>query len=1023
MKRRHLSKPTNAIRAIAGACLAAAFAAAPDASAAPAATVAASLSQDGTAFTAAFANHASETNSLFVVYDASDKGAGTNGWAHVERLGTVTPETDSWTYPAPAGWGDSVKALRFVLSEVPYDYDYSTTYTAADQVPTGNSTIAQCLKIDNDENFTMLGSHKVYVKFSLNKIPTAHNQAIFLARTSSSPNTPYYGLFWMYNLNSKKCFRFDYNSGNKASSKVYDSADDIIEVTADSSTGMTISVNGSIAETIARPSTAFSDQTSGPLLLFAGKSDAASNPSCAKIYACQVRSQSDKLLLDLVPMVKGGKAGMFDRVNGKSYTASLETSAFRELDAGERIESENPFFASALYAVAAEGPTVFTPASATTDATDYANPDGGILNGSATLTLSGDNDWGGKFAVSNGTLAAAFGQGLAATDALLLAPAGTLRSGTYGGYAGYAGRATAPLGTGSTPGAVNVASGGYWAFAAPDGGSLELDAGGEGAPIAISSDYRRFLFNGAAGAGTLTVANPLVSDDTPFKTLVIRTGFGKAELAGNVTGADAANPANGLTIDCYDLDTPSAGCDGRTVFLGSGNHFKTLQIRSGTHGFGEGAAATLDGNLNLYGGTFFATNATVALSGAADYISGLVVTTGAVDVAGGSFTAGHCAVGLEYTAGGNVGAACQAALSIDGEFTLDDKISSKSFGSMTVSGSAASEAVTFGENARVRMMNLNFYRRNIYQNGGAVVLAGNYGINDMGAQGTARYWLNGGTLTAACVKQAAASDKVSAPVAWFVFAGGTLVTPSNVKTPFFQDFSGTSAIQVQADKTSTFQVDYDTSVVYPLVHVNGSWKYAAADWLTAPAFTKTGAAALTLSGTSTYRCATDVAEGTLALAGGDAPGVLPATGVVRLTGGTLDLGGNAQTVKGLAGTAGAVVNGSLAVTDGIYPGGAGGVGSFSCGAALDGTLYVDVDAETGACDSIAVPSGSSLDLSSLDLVLPESIPSGVERLQVVSGAATGAFRSVANLPSGWEIAVVPGGVRARKVLAFVLTVR
>ena len=167
----------------------------------------------------------------------------------------------------------------------------------------------------------------------------------------------------------------------------------------------------------------------------------------------------------------------------------------------------------------------------------------------------------------------------------------------------------------------------------------------------------------------------------------------------------------------------------------------------------------------------------------------------------------------------------------------------------------------------------------------------------------------------------------------------------------------------------------------------------------------------------------ETAGGVGSATGGDAPGVLPATGVVRLTGGTLDLGGNAQTVKGLAGTAGAVVNGSLAVTDGIYPGGAGGVGSFSCGAALDGTLYVDVDAETGACDSIAVPSGSSLDLYSLDLVLPESIPSGVERLQVVSGAATGAFRSVANLPSGWEIAVVPGGVRARKVLAFVLTVR
>ena len=1011
MKRRHLSKPTNAIRAIAGACLAAAFAAAPDASATPAATVAASLSQDGTAFTAVFANHASETNSLFVVYDASDKGAGTNGWAHVERLGTVTPETDSWTYPAPAGWGNSVKALRFVLSEVPYDYDYSLDFIR-------NADYKQRIVLFD---FDLYMNYRVCVQMRTAGYVTGH-PCVFSNRDTGDNVTPYFTLFAM----DGSKWRFDYNdkSGSKEGTVTIKDCDYAIEA---SSAGLY--VNGASIES--KTGTTTDIASKGRLEFFCGNITASSMKNMNlrfNLYGAQVYDApaGGNLLVNLVPMVKDGVAGMYDTVRDKFYFSDivLNGTAYPfPIVENTRVESANPFFASALVAVAEEGPTVFSPASSTTDATDYANPDGGILNGSATLTLSGDNDWGGKFAVSNGTLAAAFGQGLAATDALLLAPAGTLRSGTYGGYAGYAGRATAPLGTGSTPGAVNVASGGYWAFAAPDGGSLELDAGGEGAPIAISSNYRRFLFNGAAGAGTLTVANPLVSDGTPFNTLVIRTGFGKAELAGNVTGADAANPANGLTIDCYDLDTPSAGCDGRTVFLGSGNHFKTLQIRSGTHGFGEGAAATLDGNLNLYGGTFFATNATVALSGAADYISGLVVTTGAVDVAGGSFTAGHCAVGLEYTAGGNVGAACQAALSIDGEFTLDDKISSKSFGSMTVSGSAASEAVTFGENARVRMMNLNFYRRNIYQNGGAVVLAGNYGINDMGAQGTARYWLNGGTLTAACVKQAAASDKVSAPVAWFVFAGGTLVTPSNVKTPFFQDFSGTSAIQVQADKTSTFQVDYDTSVVYPLVHVNGSWKYAAADWLTAPAFTKTGAAALTLSGTSTYRCATDVAEGTLALAGGDAPGVLPATGVVRLTGGTLDLGGNAQTVKGLAGTAGAVVNGSLAVTDGISPGGAGAVGSFSCGAALDGTLYVDVDAETGACDSIAVPSGSSLDLSSLDLVLPESIPSGVERLQVVSGAATGAFRSVANLPSGWEIAVVPGGVRARKVLAFVLTVR
>ena len=144
---------------------------------------------------------------------------------------------------------------------------------------------------------------------------------------------------------------------------------------------------------------------------------------------------------------------------------------------------------------------------------------------------------------------------------------------------------------------------------------------------------------------------------------------------------------------------------------------------------------------------------------------------------------------------------------------------------------------------------------------------------------------------------------------------------------------------------------------------------------------------------------------------------------MRLTGGTLDLGGNAQTVKGLVGTAGAAVNGSLTVTDGIYPGGAGAVGSFSCGAALSGTLYIDLDSSTGACDSIAVPSGSTLDLSSIDLVLPETIPEGVERLTVVSGATTGTFRSVENLPSGWEIAAASSGAKAHKVLAFVMTVR
>ena len=91
-------------------------------------TVTAELSGDESAFNVSFANHAHETNSLWVVYDGFDYGHSTNGWGHVERLGMVTPETNTWTYAAPAGWGETVRAIRFILSEVPYDYDYSLDF-------------------------------------------------------------------------------------------------------------------------------------------------------------------------------------------------------------------------------------------------------------------------------------------------------------------------------------------------------------------------------------------------------------------------------------------------------------------------------------------------------------------------------------------------------------------------------------------------------------------------------------------------------------------------------------------------------------------------------------------------------------------------------------------------------------------------------------------------------------------------------------------------------------------------------
>ena len=119
-------------------------------------TVMAELSGDESAFNVSFANHAHETNSLWVVYDGFDYGPGTNGWGHVERLGMVTPETNTWMYAVPAGWGETVRAIRFILSEVPYDYDYSLDFIRSGEEGTNAGGQRICL-----DDFTLKCSYCV----------------------------------------------------------------------------------------------------------------------------------------------------------------------------------------------------------------------------------------------------------------------------------------------------------------------------------------------------------------------------------------------------------------------------------------------------------------------------------------------------------------------------------------------------------------------------------------------------------------------------------------------------------------------------------------------------------------------------------------------------------------------------------------------------------------------------------------------------------------------------------------------
>ena len=964
-------------------------------------TVTASL--DGGVFNVAFANHAQETNSLWVVYDEFDYGSGTNAWAHVERLGTVTPATNSWTYAAPVGWGETVRAIRFILSEVPYDYDYSLDFI--------RSKSKERIILDD---FDLYLGYRICMQCTVYSL--ANSNGAFFTNRGGENTTPYFTLFA---LNGKN-WRFDYNGDNgTAQSGV--AANVPYNIVA-SSAGLYVN-NAGIASLNGSPST---EKSNGSLEFFWGSTTATyaqNNGHHISLYGVQIYDAptGGNLLVNLVPMVKNGRGGVYDTVRDVYYFSDTGTDF--DLNYGPaRIESANPFFASALFMAEATpptGPSVFTPSSPVTVSQSITNAYGGILDGSATLTLTGENDWGGSFIVSNGTLVAAFGQGLAATDCLRLETS-QASSGIYGGYGGWNGCATASLGSGA--GQICVTDGNYLAYCAADGGELEVDIGGAGAPVTLTADTRRFILNGISGAGTLRFKNPIILDQEIF---ILRVGFGTAIFENSI--ASLGTGKNSRTINCRNVDIP---CDGVGIFQGKGNHFRDFNVFGGSYILDSGSTNIIDGDITMQSGvspSLLATNAMVNLTGDDGGGAWLNVFGGKAEFVGGELLAGGVYVG--ETNGQSSVVSRQPSLVLRGKvvLTATGTGNDKSFGSFNVRNSARSEALVFEEGADVTMKNLVVHRRNVYHRGGRVELTGGNGLCHFGEVDRARYWLHAGAEFLApgvfCEK---INDKGQ-----FIFMGGKMTTTTQTHTPFFERFGGgESAIMVASKYGGEFCVRHATSVPKGMVEVArgigagddaSDWNYAAADWLTAPAFKKSGARKLVMYGTNTYNCATDVAEGTLELAGGETPGALPTNGVVRVTGGTLDLGGNAQKVRALLGTSGAVLNGTLIAKEGIYPGGAGAVGSFTCGAALDGELHVDVDVSTGASDKIVA--NGTLDPSRIDLVLSGADIGAVQKFRVVEGATTGEFRSVSGLPNGWKIMCKADGLWVRKTVGMAIIYR
>ena len=943
------------------------------------------------------------TNGLWVAYDATDKGGSTNGWAHVEFVQTVTPATGSVTYPIPDGWGTTFKAVRFFLSEVPYDVDYTIEYFAADDpdVRKKDPSKAQCIVI---EDFHLNGDDRVETLVQLGYTTSGTgNHTIFGTRGDNS-TTPYIHLFWMNNGNSQ--FRYDYypkSGGQQNYLGSFSNPQEMLHIVTDE-TGLRVN-----EKSVGNVAAKFTGQTAGGLQLLTGKLTGISNVGRENMYYFRVFDKDGNLRLDLVPAVKGGRVCAFDRLAKTPYYSYRYNSKFIELSAGPRVESENPFFASGVYdEVEPIGSTEFSQSEMTVDSRDYSNPNGGIQKGTAPIKLTGKNDWGGTFTVEKGTLVAGRGQGLGVNDHIVLSGS---QQAAYGGWNGVV---VNRLGTGA--GEIELAgSQKNLGFSAVDG-DLTVNLGGASVPetIEFNSDVRRLVLNNDGSGlctGTLHFLNPISCSDASGITVVLRNQQGSARLEGDFLGQTSAS--KGTTLGCYGAATDP---EGRFVFAGAENQFKTIQIYGGCYAF-EGGATSYGGSFNMYAGVCQVSNATVTATGEAGYASGItVLTNGVLEILDGAqVKVSQLLIGNE-----NNNTAQRAAVSISGKLELDAAISSSAYGSMTINGCAASRALSIEEGADVSCVNCNFYRRNIYMNGGKMTLTGGIGFNKVGLHGVARLNLNGGEINAFGFAQASPEDSgaVASPVAQFVFNGGTLVNGAvgAAHAPhFFQNLEGESGdnhsgVYVTGNG-GEFRANNNTHFDYPISSFGTAWK-TTGDYLTDKAFKKTGPGALYMWGTNTYDCATDVAEGSLILM---AEGVgFKSTSVLRVTGGTLDLGGNNQTLKAFVVTAGAVKNGTITATEGVsfYPGGRGTVGTFACDATIvteSGTLTIDVD-ETGAADSLVT--ATELDLSNIDLVIstPTTASEVLRRLKIVAGPYTGEFKSVSGLPAGWTIRYTGGRV-------------
>ena len=559
---------------------------------------------DGTATVTFEAGTEGDSHVLYYVWsnDGVDKGTTLAAWPNVYRVDRMADDATSYEFALPAAASlTGLYACRAMLASSAKKYDYfvegvKSTKSTSCFVSTGFKPVGGKTAIAIDFALTAATAQQYILG-----VNTTYSLCAYVNGSGDSGK-------WAFSSNN--------GTGSWSNPTTLDSSTERTKITLDTTAvvdgqAATVFTVTTPSASVSRTSTEAHTKTAGYYLMLFGR--AKSNTSIDKqtgatIYSCVI-TNGGACVRDYRPCVYGDVAGLFDTVNN-TFNPSSGTVALTAVGARVVGGAENGDVVAGASASWSQTVPDYVTSQPYVEALSLTFANGGSKRGPAPLTLTGANDWGGTFTVYEGTLVADFGQGLAATDNLVL------NGGAYCPLTSEAFTGTFGDPDGQLLVAADAVAAGFSAYGHP----LTVRLGDDPSkPLVASNEtyaLKKLILNDAYATDTLTLENGIDSLWGPSNSLELAVCAGTAIVKG-----------------CISNDNAFIRTGDGTLALDGTNSLKIVQIG------GNGLTLVTNTTFRATGWITVTNSAQVVFSNAVMNVAGLTTHGGThVRIVGGSVT-------------------------------------------------------------------------------------------------------------------------------------------------------------------------------------------------------------------------------------------------------------------------------------------------------------------------------------------------------------------------------------------------